>query len=90
MLNPNDPEVQIAVFGEQVTQFLQSDIGSYLLERAKNMSEVATRELKDADPFIPERICALQLKIKTADNIIEWLGEAIDMGLQAQQNMEHS
>jgi hypothetical protein len=88
MLDPEDPLVQAAVFGKQVQEFLQEDIGNYLVGLARDQGDVAMRELKTVDPTETERIIALQMRIQIADNFIQWLAEAVAMGLQAQQTLE--
>jgi hypothetical protein len=87
LLDGNDPVVQRATFGAQVEQFLSSDIGVYLIERADEQAEVALKELVSADPDKPDIIRAIQNRIKVADSIVGWLREAIQMGDQAVQQL---
>lgn len=87
LLNSEDPIVQRATFGAQVEQFLSSDIGTYLIERADEQAEAALKELVAADPAQPEIIRSIQNRIKVADSIIGWLREAIQMGEQAVQQL---
>ena len=89
MLNPEDPTVRTAVFGRQVQDFLDGDIGQYLIQCAAQQSEQYTRKLKDVDPFKPESIVACQLKIQVADSFINWLGDAVRAGLQATEVISH-
>lgn len=86
-LNPEDPTVRSATFGAQVEQFLNSDIGVYMVERADEQAEAALKELVTADPTQPEVIRAIQNRIKVADSIVSWLREAIEMGEQSKQQL---
>jgi hypothetical protein len=86
-LDPNDVTVRAAVFGVQVQQFLDSEIGVYLIERADNQAETALKELVIADPTQPEVIRAIQNRIKVADSIVSWIREAIEMGDQATESL---
>jgi hypothetical protein len=86
-LNPNDPDVQMAVFGEQVEQFMRSDVGVYLTNRARSQADEYAEKLKNADPYDGDHIVLYQMKIHVADLILQWLGEAIAMGLQAREQL---
>jgi CII-binding regulator of phage lambda lysogenization HflD len=88
MLNPEDPLVRTAVFGKEVERFLHSDVGSYLLQRAKEQSDSNVEKLKTTPPTHWEAIMVLQMKINEADHIIDWLGDAIRAGLQATEQLK--
>ena len=89
-LNPDDPTVRWAQFGRQVELFLEGDIGSFLVERARQQIEEATKKLKSADPFKPEEIIAYQSQIKVAESIIGWLGEVIAAGHSAIEELKNA
>jgi len=83
-LDPEDMAVRTAVFGEQVQQFLQSDIGDYLLKRAAEEEAAAIEALVswkrwEDGPTEAE----LRERIFRARNFQTWLGEAVQRGLQA-------
>jgi hypothetical protein len=82
-LNPDDPVLRTAVFGRQVEQFLDSDIGCYLAQCAEKDIELGINQLKKADPFKPEQVIAAQMKVKIAETIMGWLGDALRAGYQA-------
>lgn len=86
-INPEDPIVRDAVFGTQVEQFLSSDIGIYLMQRADDFAQDAIDSLTRADPEDAKVIRALQNKIHLADMIASWLKEAMAMGEQAQNHI---
>jgi len=87
-IDPNDPLVQTAVFGQQVEQFLSGDIGKYLVRRAENEAEQAADALKTVHPWRTRRIRELQNTIWVAERVQKWLGEAILDGRQALNVLE--
>ena len=87
-LDPEDPKVRWATFGKQVEYFLQSEIGSYLVKRAKDESEEAFETFKTADPFDGAKIAGLQAKARTADAVMTWLGDAIAAGESATEQLK--
>lgn len=87
-LDPDDPKVRWATFGKQVEYFLQSDIGSYLVKRAKQDGDEAIEELKKVDAFDGQKVAALQLKARVADAVIVWLGDAIAAGESATEQLK--
>lgn len=87
-MDPNDPDVQTAVFGRQVEDFLSSEIGDYLVNKAKDEIVTAVEELKKADPYECEVVQSIQNRIAIAEKILSWLGDAIISGNQALQNLE--
>jgi hypothetical protein len=88
MLDASDPIVRTAVFGKQVEQFLESDIGVYLTQRAEAQSDEAMGKLKEVDPNDWQQVMVLQMKIHVAEYILDWLGEAIRAGLQATEHLK--
>jgi len=82
-LDANDPIVETAVFGQQVEQFLSSEIGRYLIDRAEREAEHAADALKTVHPWRTRRIRELQNIIWVSERVQKWLGEAILDGRQA-------
>jgi hypothetical protein len=82
-LNPSDPVVEAAVFGQEVENFLNTRIGAYLLRKAQDQASEAIEELAVVDAEDPKAIRKLQNKISVSDQFIGWLREAIMMGEQA-------
>lgn len=82
-LDPNDPQVRVAIFGEQVKQFLDSDIGVYLLQCADEDAGAAMREFAQVELTDTAKLAAIQLKLNTARNVENWLKQAIIAGKQA-------
>lgn len=86
-----DPLIKVAVIGEQARQFLQTDLGDYLLKRAQSQIESATDELKRVSPrwmWGRKKIERLQGQIAVAENTINWLAEAITEGDAATKILE--
>ena len=82
-LDPEDPTVQIAALGHNVQEFLQSDVGDYLLKRAAgeeaNATDAILRLVLSGKSVPAEIITALS----NARSFQLWLGEAVEHGLQA-------
>lgn len=72
-------------FGFQAEAFLQSDVGKYLIAKAEAEVVEATEALKVVDPTVPDAIRALQNRVYRGESIQYWLAEAIQSGLNAQQ-----
>jgi copper homeostasis protein CutC len=87
-LDINDPLVKSAVLGSQVEQFLETDIGKYLVGRAENQAAEAMDMLKRTAPWRKNRIQQLQNAVLTAENFQKWLGEAYSEGLHSLHTIE--
>jgi hypothetical protein len=82
-LDPNDPQVRIAVFGEQVQEFLHSPIGDYLIKQAERELQDAIDQLKAVDPTQVQSVTLLQIQIQQLEKFESWLGAAVQDGLNA-------
>lgn len=82
-LDPNDPLVRSAVFGEQVQEFLRSPVGDYLVKRAEAGLAAALGQLKTVSASETVRIIALQQEIQFLERFEGWLGDAVQSGLTA-------
>lgn len=82
-LDPNDPLVRAAVFGEKVQEFLRSDIGDFLLKRAEAELTAAINSLKSVDPMQMTTVIILQERIRQLERFETWLGDAVQEGLTA-------
>ena len=87
-LDINDPLVKSAVLGSQVEQFLEGDIGKYLVGRAESEATEAMDMLKRTAPWRKSRIQQLQNAILTAENFQKWLGQAYSEGLHSLHTIE--
>jgi len=89
-INPDEPTVRWAAFGRQVELFLEGDIGNFLVARARKQIEEATADLVVADAHDFAEIQNLQNRVKVAESIIEWLGEAIAAGHSALEELKNA
>lgn len=87
-LDPEDPAVRTAVFGQEVQDFLHSPIGDFLLNRAETQLQAAIDKLKKINPEDTTGILSLQTKIELLETFESWLGDAVVEGLTAIQIIE--
>jgi len=83
---PDEDEVLMirrAVFGEQVQQFISSQIGQYLLARAQEEKVNAQIEFLEVDPSNVEAVRTIQNKILLSNKFAGWLQDAVGDGLRA-------
>ncbi len=78
----------IAVLGEQVDQFLKSDVGQFILARAGEEEEAGVEELKTLKCTDVDGIREAQNRVWRAASVREWLQEAIKDGLKAKSILE--
>lgn len=88
MIDPESPELRRAVFGRQVELFLESEIGEYLRQCAQAEIDNAVRALSEVDAEDPKAVRQIQTKLKVAESVMGWLGDAITQGQQARQMLE--
>lgn len=84
MLDPESPDVRVAVFGRQVEHFLESDIGQYITQCADAEIQAVMTQFATVDADDYRAIRRLQVKMLVAQSVIGWLGDAIQSGKQAQ------
>ncbi len=84
-IDPDDPLWRTAVFGKQVADFMDSDIGMYLLKMADYEAEQAMRKLKVCDVRDTSMITDLQNQIWRAENFRNWLELALRSGDTAKE-----
>jgi hypothetical protein len=90
-LNPSDPTTLIAVFGRQVEDFLNTDLGMYLSQCAEEDRKKAFEELRTVNPFADDgmqKVAAAQHKLRIAECFMAWVAEAVAKGLQATQQLQ--
>ena len=88
-LDPDDPKVEAAVFAELIEDFWRSDIGKYLMARAKEESEEAMKHLiEGAHGMTQKQIVAAQAQVWRASKFCEWLEEAYKQGVAALRLLE--
>ena len=77
-----------AIMGRDAEDFIQSDIGQYLIGCAEQEAHEAMDQLKRIFPWRRTKIIELQNKIWRAESIQSWLAEIIIKGKQATQQLE--
>jgi hypothetical protein len=82
--------IRIVDFGDEVDQFIKSRVGQYMLQMASIHVEEAVDKLKYIEPTEVIEIRKLQNKIWVAENVQQWLLEAVHSGLQAMARLEES
>jgi hypothetical protein len=70
-------------------QFVKSDVGRYLIGRAKVESEDAVERLKGVDPDNPKVIRDIQNEIWRSDTFEKYLTDAILAGRNAEEQLQH-
>jgi hypothetical protein len=88
VLDPADPRVEWATFGQMVEDFIKSPIGEFLVKKAQDQSNDAVEKLKVASPEDPISIRAIQTEIQVAESIVQWLCEAIHEGQMALETLK--
>ena len=88
MLNPDDPVVRTATFGQIVQNFVSGPIGVYIQERAQEEELDSVKQLITVDAEDHRTIRKLQTKAQVAGKIIEWLMDAIQAGEQALETLK--
>lgn len=84
-LDPDDPAVRSAVFGKQVEEFLQGDVGGFLIRQSEKALTHLTDQLKKVKASDTEAIIRLQCRIEFLERFQIWLGSAVQDGLTAQR-----
>lgn len=85
MSTPEQQELlRMVALSEQVNSFLGTGVGKYLVERAAQEREDALEQLAQVDAADANRIRELQQTVKRSDSIANWLAEAYDQGLAAE------
>ena len=80
-----------AVLGEEVRQFVASDVGRYLHGRAKGEYDRCRDLMFDLDPYTPEgkrEFLKLKREAAAASHFMRWCVEAITLGDQAATMLE--
>lgn len=87
-LDADDPNLRMAVFGRQVEDFLNGDIGSYLVACAQADIDEGLKELRSVNAEDPKAVRAAQNKVAVAESIMMWLGDAIQRGHAATELLQ--
>ena len=77
-----------ARLGQDALTFLRTPLGKWLQAVAKQEKQNAMEDLLDTECYNPMEILHKQMDAKIADNFIRWIGEAIQNGRIAEQQLE--
>jgi hypothetical protein len=77
-----------AMLGRDAEEFVQSQIGQYIIGAAEQEAKMAAEELARVFPWRRRRIQYLQNQIWRAQSIQSWLAELIIKGKQAMSNLD--
>lgn len=88
LLIESNKELYAAVdFSLDVKAFLGSVIGKYLIGNAEDERDEAIKALVNTDPMNVSKIMELQQTIKRAESIQFWMAEAIQAGINADEQL---
>jgi hypothetical protein len=87
-LDPKEPAVQAAVFGVQVEEWMNGEVGSFVMGRVRQSLKRLEKELKKIDPEKTLAVARIQWEISHWEGFAGWLGDAIQAGYDAQAIIE--
>lgn len=74
-------------FGITVEEFLNSEVGKYLVSRAERERETALTALLTADPEDKRKVIELQFQGRLPDLVMKWLADAVTSGRLAEREL---
>ena len=87
MLNERDEMQRLIKLGFSAEDFLSSELGKFIAEKAEAERVSAIEELVSCNPFDGEAVSRLQSRVAIADVAMQWLADAIILGQEAQERM---
>ena len=87
MLNERDEMQRLIALGFSAEDFLSSELGKIITEKAEAERVSAIEELVSCNPFDWEAVSRLQSRVAVADAAMQWLADAIILGQEAQERM---
>ena len=87
MLNERDEMQRLIKLGFSAEDFLSSELGKFVAEKAEAERTSAIEELVSCSPFDSESVSRLQSRVAIADAAMQWLADAIILGQEAQERM---
>lgn len=77
-----------ATLGRDAEEFLQSELGRYIVGRCEQEIADAQDKLSTVSPWRRNRIRQLQAQVWRAQSVVGWLAELIHAGKQAEAILE--
>lgn len=87
-LSSYDVQVAEAILGRDAEEFLNSELGRYLLGRAQEEEQEALDKLARISSWRRNRIKELQAEVWRARSVRLWLAEIIQAGRQAETQLQ--
>lgn len=85
---PERDEIQHAIaLGFSAEDFLSSDLGQFVAEKAEHERTAALEALATCDPAIVDAVRKLQTQVAVADAAMQWIADAVILGRQAQERL---
>lgn len=85
---PERDELQHAISrGFSAEDFLSSDLGQFIAEKAEHERTAALEALATCDAVEIWTIRKLQSQVAVADTAMQWLADAVILGRQAQERL---
>ena len=82
-------ELQRAIArGFSAEDFLESDLGKWISQRAEAERTDAVEELCSVNPFDGTAVARLQSRVAVADAAMQWLADAVILGRVAQERFQ--
>lgn len=85
---PVSEVMRLIEFGLDAQRFMGSQIGRYLTARANLDIEAAREALETVDPTDAKAVQAQQNRAAVARNFLQWMGEAVTEGEQAEYQLQ--
>lgn len=85
---PSDVLMAEAILGQDAQDFLNTELGRYIVGRAQQERDDALRLLASVSPWRRNRIRQLQNVVWRADSMGSWLADLITSGKQAEAVLE--
>lgn len=79
-----------AILGRDAEEFLNTELGKYLIGRARREKQEAQEKLNTTSPWRRRRIQDLQNEIWRAESFEAWLAEIIMDGRNAEKVLDES
>ncbi len=80
--------IEIANIGADFKTFVTTNVGSYILEKARQEEIIALRDLATVDPDNKPEIHRLQLKAAVPMQLLEYIDEVITAGKTAEWQLD--
>lgn len=80
-------QAERVALGTTAEEFLNSNIGKYLMNRASMEASNALLELSKVDPDNAAKVRSLQAIIRRCDDLEAWIQEAINIGNSEYQTL---